>query len=430
MEAPVLRYMMDNGIDCLYHITSIKNWQSIRGKGICSLSLLEEQGLSPFECGSDFLDRERRRKSGLDHYVSLSLSSRPPFFVHAQKAGLLKDCIIIKVSPEVLLAPETLVYDSNPQDDEARKGTTLSFVESLRLDLAREGRIAQGNTVCENRYSSAEVLVKGSIPLEFILNREELDSIQPDKQQASQQLYLFVLDLSETMSTPITFDRIQYETCSELSIHMLNESISRIVDAESPTTVVAEGKGAIENEIGVIGYGNGNIPSWNDDTEGQLFKKARDLFIQRENDFHIDTEKVWLEFKPDSDIKSTLEDALIQAKQIVSKWFFSHPGSVVYVFHITNGRSVRRLAKRVEKAAADLSSLTSLYFSNLQLSSHTDQEILYVGSQQKDFLDPYGTCLYSISSNMPSSIAEDNRRAFSVNVRLKTLIEPFLKKVD
>lgn len=422
MDAQVIQYLRDNGIDCLYHITSQKNWAAIREKGICALSLLEEQGLTPPEFGSDFLDREIRQRKGLVHYVSLSFSNSSPFLHRSQKAGFLKQYVVIKVSLDVLSSPESFIFDTNPVDETAQKGSTLEYLKSLRLDIAHSGTTARLEKHTDRRFVSAEVNIKGRIPVEYILNTKELDSITSEDTPSQYQLYLFIVDQSDTMKSPMVYKRVHFETCADVSVKIVNSGIDYILKPRRLSSRNEFNSYSPICEIGVLGYGASAI-DWKGNGSDNAIMTADDLLLEQESLSEDDKdEHSWIESKSTGYHLPSLESAFIRAKQIAAQWLFRHPNSKAFVIHITNGRSVKKGPKSIEKAARELSSLTSLILFNFQITEHTDQEILFAGPNRLDDLDAYGSFLYRVSSES-NRIAEDTEeRAFAVNSSMASII--------
>ena len=420
MEPQVIQYLRDNGIDCLYHITSRMTWATIREKGICALSLLEEQGLTPPEFGSDSLDREIRQRKGLDHYVSLSFSISSPFLHRSQKAGFLKQFVVIKVSLDVLSSPESFIYDTNPVDETAQKGSTLDYLKSLRLDIAHSGTTARLEKHTDRRFVSAEVSIKGRIPVEFIINKEELDSISLEDKPLPYHLYLFVVDQSDTMKSPIVYKGVHYDSCSDASVRIVNSGIDYILKSRRLSNNGINSNSPI-CEIGVLGYG-ASVIYWKGNGSDVAVMTADDLLEQESLSEEDKEERPWIELKSTSNHLSSLESAFIQAKQMAAQWLFRHPNARAFVIHITNGRSVKKSPKSIEKAARELASLSSLILFNFQITGHSDQEILFAGPNSVDDLDAYGSFLYRVSSESHRMAEDTEERAFAVNSSLASII--------
>ena len=422
MDAKVIQYLRDNGIDCLYHITSRKNWAAIRENGICALSLLEEQGLTPLEFGSDSLDREIRQRKGLVHYVSLSFSLSSPFLYCSQKAGFLKQFIAIRVSLDVLSSPESFVYDTNPLDESAQKGSTLDYLKSLRLDIAHSGTAAHFDNHTDRRFVSAEANIKERIPVEFILNKEELDSITSEDNPSQYQLYLFLIDQSDTMKSPIVYKGVHYDTCADVSVRIVNSGIDYILKSRNLSSRNEFNSYSYISEIGVLGYG-ASVIDWKGNSSDNTIMTTENLLLEQESLPVEDKEDCsWIESKGTINHLSSLESAFIQAKQIVVQWLFRHPNSRAFVIHITNGRSVKKSPKSIEKAARELASLSSLILFNFQITGYSDQEILFAGKNSIDDMDAYGTFLYRVSSESHRLSEDTEERAFAVNSSLTSII--------
>lgn len=422
MEAQVIQYLKENGIDCLYHIAPRKNWATIRERGLCAISFLKEQGLTPIEFPADSLDRDIRQRKGLDQYVSLSFSHRPPFLYHAQKAGYLKEFVVIKVSLDVLNSPDALVYDTNPLDESSQKGCTLEHIKTIRLDVAHSGLASKCDIFQDRKSASAEVIVRRQIPTEFFLNRDEIDLLTAEDNPTPYRLNLFIVDQSDTMMSPIIHNGVHYDSCAALAIRMVNQGITSIINPQAHSLIKGLNDFSSNQEVCVLGYGISDIV-WNDNGQNGIIRSTDDIIQGKETVLDMDNdESIWIDSTTENNSILSLDKAFAKAKLLATQWLFKHPFSSIAVIHVTNGRSVKKNPKNIERAAAEVSSLSSLTLFNLQLSGNYDHEILFVNSSSVNDLDAYGSFLYRLSSKGQWVNGETEERAFAVNASLTTII--------
>ena len=92
----------------VYHITSEKNWQSIKNKGLASYSLLKAKNISVTTGGNE-TSLAIDNNLGLDKYIHLSFTDWCPMFYGKEK--LDEKLYVLHISLDVLDQPDVLFCD-------------------------------------------------------------------------------------------------------------------------------------------------------------------------------------------------------------------------------------------------------------------------------------------------------------------------------
>jgi hypothetical protein len=158
-------FLETHNIRTLYHFTDKRNLQSIRDHGgLYSWYTLEQRQIPiPMSAANDF-SRARDKGRGLEDFVRLSFNCKQPMmYVAMQKRGL--DPIILEVSPDVALWEGTRFSDVNATATGVTVGEAIDDLHRVRLDHALTGAWQNSQ---EKAWVQAEVLVKTTIPIEYI----------------------------------------------------------------------------------------------------------------------------------------------------------------------------------------------------------------------------------------------------------------------
>lgn len=172
------------GIDRLYHFTDRSNIRSISDSGaLLSWRQICSSGVDvPCPGGSDTshgLDRSLR----LDDYVRLSFVSDHPMMHVAKNEGRIDDPVILEISTDVLMSKGVLFTDCNAARTRQgfEKGGDIDFFRS-KIHFRTFSRRYFDLDLDERPYYQAEVLVPRSVPLRYVLNREECGIyVSPEK---------------------------------------------------------------------------------------------------------------------------------------------------------------------------------------------------------------------------------------------------------
>lgn len=155
-----------------YHFTDTRNLPLIRSDGLlCMRSQRERQRVAIAPGGNDWsLDADRR--SGMDGYVHLCFFNDHPMEWIARQQGRIAESLFLKVSPEVLRIPGTLIVDTVSNRADAVPRPAEDMIKNLDLKVIYT-RTDWKDPVIQERLRAAkkcEILVPDHIPVELITN--------------------------------------------------------------------------------------------------------------------------------------------------------------------------------------------------------------------------------------------------------------------
>jgi hypothetical protein len=162
----IRRYLLENGINCLYHFTEKSQIDSIRKYGglLSYKRCLDESVTMPVR--EDMaLTRDIDARMDLEDYVRTSFCSRLPKIKERQNEGA--ELVLLKIDIDVALFDDTLYTDieatHNPQ-----YGGQFDDLRKVNIKATqKEYSSPEDNDYWERQ---AEVLIKGFIPLKYITN--------------------------------------------------------------------------------------------------------------------------------------------------------------------------------------------------------------------------------------------------------------------
>jgi hypothetical protein len=156
----------------LYHFTDRSNIGLIKEhKGLYSWDALDRRGIQvPFPGGSEFSRRLDLGKNMQD-YVRICLHPNHPMKYIAHKDGRIPNPIVLEIDPEVLLWATTLYSNVNAAAGNANIGSTITEFSQINFDLCNSGNWTGEH---EKHCFQAEILIKNFLPIEFILNINDL----------------------------------------------------------------------------------------------------------------------------------------------------------------------------------------------------------------------------------------------------------------
>lgn len=165
--------MQANGVDRLYHFTDASNLESIeRCGGLLSWADCAERRVAIPRPGGNSLSRDLDSRGGLEHYVRLSFVEKHPMMHRARKDGRIANPVVLEIDPKVVLLPSTLFSNRNATSGGAIVNGSVENFSRLGFSLFRERYL---NVAVEFRpFYQAEVLVLNFVPVELILNFDEV----------------------------------------------------------------------------------------------------------------------------------------------------------------------------------------------------------------------------------------------------------------
>ena len=173
-KTQIIQYLIENDVHYFYHFTERDKIKSIiKYGGLLSYRRCLDEGIVMPLREDMALSRDKDAKLGLEDYARLSFCERLPKIRIRQKEGA--DLVLLKISTEVALFEETLFTDIEATHDSVKFGNT--FEDLLRVNIPSTQKVC---SVTDSRYlkSQAEVLIKGFIPLKYILNIDNPENIE------------------------------------------------------------------------------------------------------------------------------------------------------------------------------------------------------------------------------------------------------------
>lgn len=164
----IVNILAENNITNLYHFTDQDNIQSIKKMGgLFSWKELDTLSVRiPAQGGNDLSKRLDTYKK-LENYVRLSFVENTPMLYLAQKDGRVRNPILLKINPVVILLKDTLYSDGNAISNKAQIGSSVNDFEKINFNILQKDRWENDE---EKHYWQAEVMVKTIIPLRYINN--------------------------------------------------------------------------------------------------------------------------------------------------------------------------------------------------------------------------------------------------------------------
>lgn len=168
----IIQHLNDNYVYCLYHFTNYENLESIKKYGgLLSWKTLEDNGIECLAPGGDNLSRQLDEKQGLEDFVRLSFCKDHPMAYRHIVSG--KKMVLLKIVLDVATWADTLFTNMNATDRDHSIGESLDFIKGLDFSAVNQPFLKK--TDINFKQHQAEVLVKGVIPKECIINLEHPD---------------------------------------------------------------------------------------------------------------------------------------------------------------------------------------------------------------------------------------------------------------
>ena len=162
-----------NDIKVLYHFTDRDNLQSIRKYGLLSYDYIRRKGITSSTGGNDELQSIDQSFHNED-YIHLSFVKRHPMGWRLKRENQNRDFIILKISPEVAFSESTIFSDINAANPNHIQGPEFSTLK--KVNMAAVNSIYSQQDSDEQEQKAAEVLVRRSIPKNYILNLNNPDT--------------------------------------------------------------------------------------------------------------------------------------------------------------------------------------------------------------------------------------------------------------
>ena len=165
----IIKLLGNHAQDYLYHFTHKDNLRQIKELGgLYSWVQLDQMGKPCQHPGGDALSRKLDSKYGVADYVHLSFSYDHPMAYRNEK-----DMVILYIHPIVCLFPNTLFTNMNATDKNHSIGGSFEDLKNINLWATKMTYVKSGSLFFKAKQ--AEVLVKGFVPSQFIVNLNFVD---------------------------------------------------------------------------------------------------------------------------------------------------------------------------------------------------------------------------------------------------------------
>jgi hypothetical protein len=167
----IQKILQKNGISVFYHFTDRYNLKSIiDNKGLYSWSYCDNNGIIITFPGGNTFSRSLDKKLGLHDYVRASFCSNHPMQYRLQTNG--SDLVLLKLDLEVAYFENTLFSNMNATDKMHQIGGEVEDLQKVRFSATK--RKFLNNNDPDFKFHQAEILVKTWIPINHVLNINEL----------------------------------------------------------------------------------------------------------------------------------------------------------------------------------------------------------------------------------------------------------------
>lgn len=160
-------YLISNGIKYLYHFTEKDRIESIiKYGGLLSFKRCLDEGITMPVREDMALTRDIDAKMNLEDYVRTSFCSRLPKIKERQAEGA--ELVLLKIDPVVALFDDTLYTDIEATQPNLNCGGEIEDLRRVNIQATK--KVLSRPDDDDYWQRQAEVLIKGFIPLQYILN--------------------------------------------------------------------------------------------------------------------------------------------------------------------------------------------------------------------------------------------------------------------
>ena len=167
----IIKFLTDHH-KVFYHFTDRRNLPGIRQHGILSMHALRGGNISVPAPGGNQWSIDADAYSGMDKYVHLCFFDSHPMEWTAKKDGRIQETLFLRVSPEVLRIPGTVVTDVVSNSSECKPLAIESGFEGLDLEVIYTNTDWSNATVKERLKIAKkyELLVPNQVLVNYISN--------------------------------------------------------------------------------------------------------------------------------------------------------------------------------------------------------------------------------------------------------------------
>lgn len=399
--------LLEHGIDRLFHITDRSNWTSIKeNNGIRSSDSLRNcDAVFKGSCG-DGLSRHIDQELSLSDYIHLSFIPEAPWQRAAEKAGFIKEPIILEVPLDILLDEDTQFSTGSPSSSISKIGGAKEVFKSIDFDTL----VSDPQEISEpdkRDAFQAEALVKRFIPFDRILNHKDIENqLSETKLEGSfkRSAIIFLIDQSVSMGRSIILNGQLEGSISFAVTEMVDKFIQQIATAgaSDPTKLNPF-------DIAVIGYGEDCSSIWAQGAPFGEFASVEQLSDHyMRNGFLEPGPFHWINSQNDS-FSADMSKAFKYVMDMVRRWIDSNGSNCIppCIIHITDAEKLGMQSKGSVQIARQIMHMENRNGAakiwNIQMNPHDSHPVTMPTDEETGGLNAHGYFLFQMSSGLSNS---------------------------
>lgn len=437
------RVLEQHKITKLYHFTDRDNLESIiRSGGLISWKDCERQGIAipkPGGGGAGSVSWSLDERAGLGEYVRLCFTPHHPMMYAAMSEGRISNPVVLEIDPAVIYEETTKFADRNATRSGVQLGSGIDDFKRIHFDTVKANKHFDLD-VDEQPFFQAEVLVKGNIPLKYILNIGNFGIPVPNDPQLLQSKNAYTARVDREHPTAFIFLVDQSVSMRRITTYggedmTLSEAVARIVNAQINELVercVKNNETRHYFDIAMIGYGQEAYSAWNGSLEGRDFVTPEEI---RDNPYRkvsvreevrtrkgISVKEVekkqWMTARHDGSW-TRLDKALRRAESLLTDWMKLHHDQDCYpptIINITDGEYNGATDEQMVQLANQLKSMFTndgnVLLFNIHVVPGQAESVVFPAAVSELNGNSNGEKLYSLSSLLPLNYNEQIRSIF------------------
>lgn len=371
-----------------YHFTDRANILSIANNGgLFSRAECEARNIKISRPGGSDLSHSLDCKHNLQDYVRISFCKNHPMLYSAIADRRIIDPVILEIDTDVLFIDGNIFFDKNALRIGSTGGTDFEYFRKIHFSTTQCQ--SQFDVSDEERpYYQAEILIKHSIPIHYILNINNI--LKNGIHTQSNFCKLSKMNISTSNPTLLLF-LINQTWLKD------NEEIFEIIINEVTSTLKYLFLKYHDNryEVAIIGYGNNAYPL----IKGNGIKHLSELF---DNDLKLNYDIVCK-----TNENAHLHEGMKSIIPILNTWIQSHmdsyPPTVIHISpHGYNGAEHSLLIEQAQNIKQLSTNIGNTVLFNIIPSFASNESVLFPSCINDIEKYKFGEMYFLMSSLLPS----------------------------